>query len=110
MPSSISSESDIAWAAGLFEGEGSWTEAKSHWSKYHYRYPRACLGTTDYDVLKRFRAIVGFGNIHQPQVTSGGKKWWRWYATSVGQTEQLYKLFLPWLGERRRVRAAQILL
>jgi hypothetical protein len=51
---------DIAWAAGLFEGEGclSFSTVRGE------RYPQAMLKTTDRDVLARFHRIVVVGAIY----------------------------------------------
>src|SRR4051812_10898075 len=55
-------EAEIAWAAGLFEGEGCLRVNDTYGAKR----PRAELVSTDEDVVRRFHAIVGVGNVHGP--------------------------------------------
>jgi hypothetical protein len=94
---------DIAWAAGLFEGEGSlWTAGRTG--------IRASVSMTDRDVVERFCAIVGSGRVRplpprQPHHTPQ----YRWEIARVEQVRELIALFRPWLGDRRRLRADELL-
>jgi hypothetical protein len=99
-----STREDIAWAAGLFEGEGCFSlQSRGN--------PRATLSMTDFDVVRRFAEVVGFGTVfdkvpprlphHKPQLA--------WRVTSFERTQALIAMFWPWLGERRRARAVEIL-
>lgn len=99
----VRTESEIAWAAGLFEGEGNLTITTTHCN--------AGLVTTDKDVLERFRTIVGFGSIYhrtEPSRPSHYKPQWLWRATSARDTLALIELFRPWFGERRSARADEV--
>lgn len=49
---------EIAWAAGLFEGEGSFDHSAGNAHR-----PRATMSLTDQDVLERFMRAVGVGTI-----------------------------------------------
>lgn len=107
MPLISSPKHDIAWAAGLFEGEGSigggliGTKAAA----------RLFLCTTDKDVLERFREVVGLGVIESgPRKSSLGKKpIWLWRVSSFQHTQAIIAAFWPWLGSRRRGRAQEVL-
>jgi hypothetical protein len=101
---------EIAWAAGLFEGEGCFTvQRQRQYPPYVYVYPQASLGMTDEDMVRRFHAIVGVGNVSPMIVDKRGyKPMWRWQAYGepvLGVIEMLG----PYLGQRRRERALELL-
>lgn len=95
---------EVAWAAGLFEGEGTITlngVAKS---------PRLKLSMVDADVVRRFHAIVGVGHTcpwddknpaHQIQLC--------WYTGAKADIARVLDMLIPYFGERRLVRAAHVL-
>ena len=98
---------EVAWAAGLFEGEGCLTSSKG-------RRIVATMVTTDRDVLDRFFAVVGLGVIEKnprlPRQSSLAKKpQWVWKATSHQSVQALVAAFWDFLGERRKARAADVL-
>lgn len=100
---------EVAWAAGLFEGEGCFSmqrrSGKGRGSVRHVLLT-ATLSTTDEDVIRRFAAAVGMGNVTGP-LRRGGKPVWRW-TVSGAQATALYALLEPGLGERRRARYAEL--
>jgi hypothetical protein len=84
-------QEQVAWAAGLFEGEGWWgPRAKTS--------AEAVLGSTDRDVVDRFASVVGFGSIATEKRADGHKTLYRWSASSASQVKSLIELFWPWLG------------
>jgi hypothetical protein len=106
MAISTSPKHEIAWAAGLFEGEGS--------LGYYSKKCSATLVTTDRDVLERFAAVVGLGKIEKsprmPRPSNFAKKpQWVWKAVSFEDVQAIVAAFWPWLGERRRQRVAEVL-
>lgn len=66
---------ELAWAAGLFEGEGSCFARKKD-SGHHYI--ELSLASTDEDVLRRFHDAVGVGTVHGPRKLPGRKPIWTW--------------------------------
>jgi hypothetical protein len=95
---------DIAWAAGLFEGEGCITYGSSK------NYPRLQLKTTDQDVIERFTIAVGVGKISELNYkTSTGKTIWMWNCGKSNEVRDLLEKFLPWLGQRRTEKAEEAL-
>lgn len=94
---------DIAWAAGLFEGEGTWIIRKG-------RYVQAGLQSTDKDVVDRFAEIVGFGSVgrvrRHPHLNR--KDCWMWQSASKPDVKGMAEAFLPYLGSRRAERAREI--
>lgn len=96
-----------AWAAGLFEGEGTIAQ----------EYPghlRLMLKMTDEDVIRRLAEAVG-GRVYGPYVPRPQrdgyirKPCWVWTSSSVLHAKQLLAAWWPWLGWRRRARARQVL-
>lgn len=103
--------SDIAWAAGLFEGEGCFY--------FGHRNLQATLQMTDADVVDRFEKIMGFGS---RRIVEGGHRsdrrgykneWkpsYRWSARNFHHVQAIIAMFWPYFGERRRARAKELLL
>lgn len=97
---------DVAWAAGLFEGEGSFVL-----TRYPTRLcPHVALQMTDEDVVRRFASVLGFGTIsvRQPR-RDGYKTAWLWQTSRFETFQATGAMFWPWLGNRRRQRWAEIM-
>jgi hypothetical protein len=97
---------NVAWAAGLFEGEGSIICAtKSHGVQLS-------LGSTDRDVIDRFVRMTG-GKIYGPYRPNGKrtpanrKDIFQWKIQDTLRAQVLLREFWPYLGERRRAKAAE---
>ncbi len=97
----------IAWAAGLFEGEGS-----AHVG-HHYNsrpYARVSIQMTDREPLDGFLAVVGSGNVTGPytsehrQSANGAarKPAWLWSTSGWANTAAIYRAFKPYLSPRRQ--------
>lgn len=97
---------DIAWAAGLFEGEGTFVL-----TRYSNRLsPHAAMQMTDEDVVRRFAAVVGLGTISvRPPRKPGYKQAWLWQTTSLETVQAVGAMFWPWLGSRRKQRWTEIM-
>lgn len=97
----------IAWAAGLFEGEGC-SSIYGGWKGR--RYPALCLGSTDEDVLRRFARIVKGGNVTGPyRYGKNVKPMWSWRAAARADVQRIGRLLRPYLGARRRARLREVL-
>lgn len=99
------SRENIAWAAGLFEGEGCiiYRSPKNPW--------RLALSSTDEDVIRKFAFIVGVGGVLGPQRLKN-PKWkpiWTWWCTTAEKASALLVAFHPFLGKRRRAKAEDFL-
>ena len=95
---------EVAWAAGLFEGEGSITVCGG--------VARLSLVLTDYQVLERFVEIVGTGKIYGPYVNGYRdgfvrKPRWLWVSEArlAGAT---FRTLAPWLSPRRIARGEEL--
>lgn len=100
------SEAEIAWLAGLLEGEGSFFMSRFG----EYQYPMIVVSMTDQDVIERVARI--FGTAIYPQKLDkrypNGKRAYRVSTTghkAIGLMEQL----LPWMGERRSQKIKDLL-
>jgi hypothetical protein len=87
---------DYAWAAGLFDGEGS---ISAHYlMKKRPGYPdgrlvlRVSLGMTSKKAVRQFFSIIGVGSIHRRQ-TSTGKEYFQWSASFCDGSKALDLLY-----------------
>lgn len=107
---------EMAWAAGLWEGEGCFFLRKhfNHQGRgKDYVYAGASIASTDKDVIDRFNEVIGLSVNVRRQGSKKRKESWKplyvWYVSGVDQVEHLYNLLAPWLGKRRRERAEEVL-
>jgi hypothetical protein len=97
-------EEEIAWSAGLFEGEGCFTRSGNG------SYLCCFMQSTDEDVVARFARIVGFGNLSaRPYTRPGRKPIFQWQAYGFVKFSAVLDLFRPHLGHRRLARATELL-
>lgn len=98
----------VAWAAGLFEGEGCIYIGKPYARKSN-RKITASLSMSDEDVVNRFCSIVGKGSVIR--VPKGQyKPAFCWVAGKRRDVESILNKFLPYLGERRKAKAREALI
>lgn len=106
------STKDIAWLAGLLEGEATFNLAGGRHSRQQRpTNPRIVLCMTDEDVCRRAHALLG-GNFYGPYRGRAFKPHYKSYfrvdvtgRRAVGWMMTLYSL----LGERRQGKVRQIL-
>ena len=100
----MASAEEIAWAAGLFEGEG----CISQYQRGAGDDLQLALVMTDEDVVRRFDQIVNRGIVYGPYLPfSAGdrrKPFWRWAALGDAAHDVL-DLLGPWLMSRRVAQA-----
>lgn len=105
----MASPVEVAWAAGVFEGEGSIGLA----NRGETRSPTPVLrmNMTDRDVLERFYAIVGFGKVYGPYQygTAKRKPMFCWQSGGWFYARALFDAFAEHLGERRTARFGEVL-
>ena len=98
-------KSDIAWLAGLFEGEGTFI-----WKKTgtFYGVPMARIKMADKDIIERVQVFLG-GNIYEEKERQEG--WKRQYCLAYqGNTAMRIMLLLrPYMGIRRSKRIDDLL-
>ena len=70
------------------------------------------LGMCDEDVVRRFHSIVGVGTVRFRPAPKTKKNWndqWRWECSRWPHMKRVLTEFLPYLGERRRAKAEEML-
>lgn len=92
---------ELAWAAGLFEGEGC----------FHItgKSAQANLHMTDEDTVRRFAAAIGIGNVHDRPTRHDRKPSWVWRVGGLVKVQAVVAMLWFGLGARRRQRAKEIL-
>src|ERR1700759_307882 len=89
------SSTNLAWVAGLLEGEGN----------FCLRGQRLCarVKMTDEDVVKKCYDICGFGNFNGPynEKYPGSKPFWTWESSCTTDVYYFECMILSMMGERR---------
>ena len=100
---------EFAWAAGLFDGEGTFgayanARMRPSWRGVSMSIPQASASVVP-EVLLRFRAAVGVGSVTGPRMVPS--PWtrlpqYRWQATGRHVCSAALKVIWPWLGPVKR--------
>jgi intein/homing endonuclease len=99
------SREDIAWLAGLYEGEGTCVEQTNYKGLYKIR-----ISMTDKDVIERAQNIFnGLGSIATSSKYDR-KSVFHWSLSSKEEVQAFLAMVWPWLGERRKERAKEALI
>lgn len=103
MPSSA----EVAWLAGILEGEGSFLYSRSRTGGKDYFYPKIVVGMTDRDVIARVAALFGT-SVYAIPVRPDRKPAFR--AQINGTKAATWMVLLrPWMGQRRMAKIDEIL-
>jgi len=101
---------DIAWAAGLFEGEGT-----IYFHNQSTRY-RLGLKMTDKDVMDKFFNIFKVGTLYGPYTPKekrldgeNRKDFWLWQCWQPSEVNGFLKNLLPYFGKRRAAKTIEAL-
>jgi len=101
---------DIAWAAGLFEGEGT---IFFHTDSKRYRLG---LKMTDQDVVEKFFNIFKVGRLYGPYTPKekklngeNRKDFWIWQCSKHSEVNGFLKKLLPYFGKRRAAKTIEAL-
>lgn len=89
----------IAWAAGIFEGEGCICKVKKQKHSWHL-----AIAMSDLDVLEEIKNILG-GIIYKDREKPFRKQMWIWRLHKAILVERTLKQLLPWLKTRRGHKA-----
>lgn len=93
-------ETDWAWFAGVFEGEGC--------IEFHHKNSTALtISMTDEDVVRRCAEIAGVGSIMELAARRGHKVCWRWRVQKADHVLVVLDVIEPYLGKRRWARAQE---
>lgn len=100
---------NIAWLAGLLEGEGCFTYEENG---QRWRHARVTLGMTDADVVQRAAALMPGSRYvvsHPPSRQRLGNKPLHIARCNGRSALTLMRLVLPYMGERRAARITEII-
>jgi len=88
---------NIAWLAGLFEGEGCINQDKRKKATWRLR-----VVMTDFDIIQRLHAITGVGNVSETTKQElHHKPAYQWIVYRKEHIQHLLSKMLPYLGNRR---------
>jgi hypothetical protein len=100
-------DAHTAWAAGLFEGEGTITRSNGR--------ARLAIKMTDEETVRRFHKTVGAGVVYGPYPNRAGERdgyprrdYWLWLVEGKQAAEIAIRLY-PWLGQIRRDRVDEVM-
>ena len=100
---------EVAWFAGLFEGEGSFTIEKNGGVKL-------TIGMTDKDIIDRVREMFPLCSDMKPvqpkpvrDSYNQPKTRYVWRTSRPDEVKRITLLIMPWLGERRKAKAQEVL-
>ena len=106
----------LAWAAGLFDGEGSISYCVRTQGKYTYPQIQLCVSQSGNghaeSLLARFqKAVCGLGMINGPYVNKGhGKKpRWHWSTAKFETIQAVVCMLWPWLHTTKRSDVVRVL-
>jgi hypothetical protein len=104
----MASDEDLAWFAGLFEGEGCINicyrpnpSKKSR--KPYYLMTRLAIKMTDLDTLEKVHSLFG-GGLVPTKVPAGRKPCWTWTLGDKLKISSLGHLVFPYMSARRQLR------
>lgn len=104
-------ETQLAWIAGILEGEGSFVEKHVKKGGRNYYYAKIQCGMTDEDVVRRLHTLTGVGNVNGPSVPrkAGHKPMWHWSVGAQADVIPLLRALKPLMGKRRSEKIAYLL-
>lgn len=97
----MTTEIDLAWAAGLFDGEGTFQIASDSRSRGRY-HARMRIGMCHKGAVQKFTDILGLGNVIREEwpAPNANYKQFRW-STSGQNAVNCAKMLLPYLVVKR---------
>jgi hypothetical protein len=97
----IMTPEQVAWVAGILEGEGSFISGTS---------VAIQVTMTDLDILQRLLQVTGVGRIYPiTRRKDNHKDAWIWAVQRRAHIRHVINAVLPWLGERRIIAANRLL-
>lgn len=101
----------LAWAAGLFEGEGTFSTRNGKNGGKRDRGLVAKLKMADEDVVRKFYNTIGTGHMTGPYPCDGAgrKPLWIWQTGSFEGVQHTMISLYEWLQSRRRLKILELL-
>ncbi|GAB3763755.1 LAGLIDADG family homing endonuclease [Microlunatus parietis] len=103
----MATSEEIAWLAGILEGEGSFYLQRD---RGIYLYPRVVVSMTDEDVIQRVADLFGAKIYKVPVSPRYPARKQQWRAVATGQRAvRLMKEIRPLMGKRRGAKIDEII-
>ena len=103
-------ELELAWAAGLFDGEGHTGVQKQKKQNKVYVYPLVQVVQADREVLDRFATAVGVGSVYGPFKAYGTQSKPTYHYRVTGKKARVViDRLTPYLGTVKRLQAQRVL-
>lgn len=103
-------EVEIAWIAGIIEGEGSIT-IKNYGSERPEDYPILRVAMTDEDIIRRIHRITNVGNVNYTADRGPNRKpCWTWAVRARDDVKEMLQAIFPWMGIRRSGKIEEALI
>lgn len=100
---------ELAWAAGLFDGEGCTRTAQG--PRRQYMKAWLTVSQNDRQVLDRFQAAVGVGKVYGPYAARGRKNpQYQFVVSDFPQVQAVVAMLWTWLSPVKRAQAKVALL
>lgn len=105
---------EIAWAAGILEGEGCFSVFKRK-DRPNTTTCSIHLEMTDEDIIRRVRDVFNVGTVNIRQNVTGRsdkrprKVSWIWSVQNKTGVRSVLEAVLPYLGDRRTKKAKELL-
>ena len=99
----MSARTDLAWAAGFFDGEGSTYTAPANNNSSSIRIG---ISQNDPEVLERFAEAVGVGRITGPH-PYGTNPRWNYQTGGLANVQYVLGQLWPWLGKVKLEQARE---
>lgn len=98
---------ELAWAAGFYDGEGCLTTLRYRGRQNGYTQPQMMLAQVELQPLQRFLAAVEAGRIKGPYGPHKGQKQpqWRWTVCSRGDVKHVLEVLWPYLSDPKKEQA-----
>ena len=97
-------DTELSWAAGLLEGEGSFSLVPSHGSAIL----KITCAMSDLDTIERLARILG-GNVYSLTQRGNYKPMWSWSVQRRDVVVPLLRILQPMMGLRRQAKIEELL-
>lgn len=104
----VPTREEAAWCGGLFEGEGCFYGTRKN-NRNRATSAAANLTMTDFDTVERFAAIIGAGSMSIKPPIPNHKAALKWELHGFEALQAFTAFIWPWLGQRRRAKAVEVL-
>lgn len=99
---------NVAWAAGLIEGEGCLCVVRNSKAK-NGKTAKLVVQMNDLDVLQRLQEVFKVGSIYYRPARKTSKESWAWTVYKAADVKYIITAIYDYLGARRKQKATELL-